>query len=163
MTEIKKTFKSITTDGRNLEVIDTMDLLQLEIEDVNVDSYNTTSLMINLDKQEAPAIALAILVGSGIVPRMTNMAIVGTVEHLEATAYALRTYVEANDAEAKAAKVREELLAKKLDKGRRLYNASRSACDLIWEDLSPASKHVWVKRMDDAAKILDRINEVNNS
>lgn len=157
MTEFKKTFESLTTEGRVLEVIDTDGMLRLKI------NSGPSHITINLSKDDVPAIGLALFTGSGIVPQFHGVPIRGTNKHLEFIASSLTEYVEANDAEAQAAKEREELLAKQLDKGRRLYNASRSACDLVWEDLTYASKNVWVKRMEDAAKILDRINEVKNS
>lgn len=136
---------------------------------LEVDTYEDGSLSIGLGENEeppflaryhfdpaiAPALALAILEAAGIEPRTHCTVTIGAPEQLERITADLAQYIKFRDAAAEREAEEAAALEKLKGMARKLYNADRSACDLIWEDLSPNGKQRWVEHMRKAQDLIE--------
>lgn len=89
------------------------------------------------DKDDAPALALAILEASGVQLCRDPKAMAPT---LSSIACDLEEFVVQLEMDAKEAADRAVLVGV----ARKIYNADRSACDMTWSDLSDKGKERWL-------------------
>lgn len=146
---MSKTFKSSSGTGRTVEI-------EPNFGSVNMVIYKCPSrankyLGINIAITDAPALALAIIEAAGVNPVQHESCSEASPEALEHVAHWLADHIECVAKKAKEAADREALEGL----ARKLYNADRSACDLIWEDLTPGVKKRWVDRMNKASEIIE--------